>query len=372
MFSQDLLKTMLSWPKANKIPICIGCDVGGSGIRVRISSFLDKSKILDLPHAKAQSTKDLLNIIEELRKSLDTAIPFECKGASIAVAGPITNDTVVFTNWPGHPSERTLKLTHLPSEIFPPNRSAFLNDLEAGAYGVIAANEAKILEDHFEQMWPEKAPTGPLVSQNRTAVLALGSGLGVGLIINTPLLGKPFVLPTELGHLQIPIVGHNHPDRKYEKQLFKYISDHYYNGTDTIEYEDIASGRGLALSYQYIFKRDTGKTLPLESLNGGDIAALAQKGDAQAKEAMSVQTQILLRCAKAVATSLSCDSVLLALDNQVKNNYLMHEYKDKLCKEFYQFIRPDWMKNIRVYTQTKILNFNLMGTDYMAHALAEK
>ena len=77
-----------------------------------------------------------------------------------------------------------------------------------------------------------------------------------------------------------------------------------------------------------------------------------------------------MRAAKGIATSLSCDSVVLALDNQVKNAWFVEAIADTLHDEFYHFIRPDWMKGIRVYTQTEVLNFNILGTSYMASKLA--
>jgi glucokinase len=81
---------------------------------------------------------------------------------------------------------------------------------------------------------------------------------------------------------------------------------------------------------------------------------------------------MFLRGAKAIATSMCCDSVVLALDNQVKNSMFVTEISEDLKNEFYHFIRPEWMKGIRVYTQKKFLNFNVLGTDYMAHRLASQ
>lgn len=368
-----MLKSINNWPRQGKIPICLGFDVGGSGIRARLSSYLDGSKTIDLPHSKVQCAKDLISSLANLEAMLKKSVNgFESKGASIALAGPINKDTVVLTNWPGSLKDRTLRMKDLPKAIFPEGKTLFLNDLEAGAYGIIAAKNINLLNNYFEQMWPSKAPKGPLVSSSRTAVLALGSGLGVGLIVQPPMLDNPLVVPTELGHLQIPIVGPKHPNYEEESNLFNYISNYYYKGRDTLEYEDVASGRGLCLGYQYIIKRDTGVTIPMEELDGSVIAGKARKGDKQAKEAVKYQLKFLIRASKAVATSLSCDSVLLALDNQVKNNYVMHELSVEFGNEFYQFIRPDWMKGIRLYTQTKLLNFNLLGTDYMAHKLADK
>jgi glucokinase len=54
----------------------------------------------------------------------------------------------------------------------------------------------------------------------------------------------------------------------------------------------------------------------------------------------------------------------------VKNSWLVNEISDDLKDEFYHFIRRDWMTGIRVYAQDQLLNFNVIGTDYMAHRFA--
>jgi hypothetical protein len=44
----------------------------------------------------------------------------------------------------------------------------------------------------------------------------------------------------------------------------------------------------------------------------------------------------------------------------------LHEKKERLKREFYEFVGPVWVKPIRVYAQTKPLIFNIIGTDYIA------
>ena len=73
--------------------------------------------------------------------------------------------------------------------------------------------------------------------------------------------------------------------------------------------------------------------------------------------------------AKQIATSLQCDSILISLDNQEKDYKFVDSISDSMKKEFYSFIRPDWLSNFRVYSQTKKLNFNILGCDYKAHQL---
>lgn len=362
-----------SWTNGRNPMFCLGCDVGGSGLRIRLSNYFNASEYIDVKHIKAQNTADALKSLNKLSGDIKkVASNAQCRGAAIAVAGPIKDNTVVFTNWPGKIENRTVSLSQLPRSLFPAGHSLFLNDLEAGAYGVIAAEEQGILSPLFEQMWPEIAPRGKLISDTRTAVLAMGSGLGVALIVKTPIVPQPLVVPSELGHLQIPTVCFRHKEYLNEQQLIQFVSDHHYNGRQAPEFEDIASGRGLCLAYQFEYDRINQVKIPLDQIDAGEIAQLAQKGDKVARKALLYHYLYFMRAAKAVATTLSCDSVLMALDNQVKNDWFVRSAFDELREEFYHFIRPDWMKSIRVYTQTKTLNFNILGTDYMAHKIADK
>jgi glucokinase len=84
-------------------------------------------------------------------------------------------------------SSRTIKLTDVPQRICPAGRTALLNDLEAGAYGVLAVGQQGGLDELFQQLFTDVAPSGPILSISRTAVLAMRSGYGVALIVRTPI-----------------------------------------------------------------------------------------------------------------------------------------------------------------------------------------
>jgi glucokinase len=372
MATSPRLQQLTDW-KTNDgtLTICLGVDIGGSGLRVRISNALD-SECIDLEHIRAKSTWDVHDILTSLAAELDTVVSrFVCVGAALAVAGPIAHGRVVLTNWPGDACDRTIVVSELPQRLCPKDCTILLNDLEAGAYGVLAASLQGSLGSVFDQMWADVAPRGPIVSDGRTAVCAMGSGFGVALIVKSGMLAVPLVLPTECGHLQVAPNCDEHPDAKLEHDLLQHISNHYYKGTQQPEYEDLASGRGLPLVYQFFAKREKGECLPADSIDAGVVARGAEKGgDPIARLALLWHYKLFLRAAKAVATAMCCDSVVLALDNQVKNAWFVEEISDDLKQEFYHFIRPEWMSGIRVYAQTKLLNFNVIGTDYMAHRLA--
>jgi glucokinase len=373
MFVASVLKPLSSWKKEGPLAICIGIDIGGSGLRIRISNALNIQQFIDLPHIRAQSTNEAQGILRNLQKALKEAVAdFVTKGSAIAVAGPLKGNTCILTNWPGDASGRTIVLDQLPPTLFPPGRCVLLNDLEAGAYGVIAANDQKQLEPLFQQLWTDAAPKGPIVSNTRTAVLAMGSGFGGALIVKNSMLPEPLVLPTEIGHIQIPPVCEKDDGYQLEHALIQHVSNHYYEGKQMPEYEDVASGRGLCIAYQFFKRRYEKEHIPIERLNAGEIADMAKHGNKIAREALLWHYKLFIRAVKAVGTSLCCDSVLLALDNQVKNAWFIASASDKLRQEFYTFIRPDWMKGIRVYSQKEVLNFNVLGTDYMAHSLAKR
>jgi glucokinase len=371
MFAATVLKPLESWKKEGNLRVCVGIDIGGSGFRTRLSNALDATEFLDLAHIRAQGTAELIESFNSLQFALLDMYPdLQSVGAALAVAGPIKDGVVILTNWPGDASLRTLRVTDLPEKLFPHDKTLLLNDLEAGAYGIVAANDSKILPKYFEQMWPQVAPRGDIVSTGRTAVLAMGSGFGVALIVHPATSTQPIVLPTELGHLQIALDGQKHPNYELEKELLQHVSDYYYDGTHAPEYEDISSGRGLCLAYQYMKIKFDNERLPIERIDGGQVAELARQGDKAARQALTWHYLLFLRAAKAIATTLCCDSVVMALDNQVKNAWFVNAISDQLKDEFYHWIRPDWLNGIRVYTQTEVLNFNILGTDYMAHRLA--
>lgn len=365
-----LLHQINTWKSSGKIKICVSIDLGGSGLRGRISNANNDKQFIDIPHITAKSTKDLIDSLTNIQNSMCKTIKtFESCGAAIAVAGPISKGKAVLTNWTGSLNSRTLSKDHLPLILFPTNKTVFMNDLEAGAYGIISADEKKILKKNFVQLWPNESPKGPIISNTRTAVMAMGSGLGVALIVRNQLLKKPFVFPCELGHVQIPTVCLKDPKSKEEYELLQHVSDFYYNGKQMPEFEDITSGRGLRLCYQFFLKKNDNIHKDFNVIDAGKIAKMAHDGDKTAKDALFWCYKMYMRLAKQIATSLQCDSILMALDNQVKDYKFVDSISDSLKEEFYNFIRPDWLSNVRVYSQTKKLNFNILGCDYKAHQL---
>jgi glucokinase len=69
-----------------------------------------------------------------------------------------------------------------------------------------------------------------MVSKTQAAVLAAESGLGIVIIEKTPIMRLPYVVATELGHLQIPMNREKSDNYESEFNLIQYISDEIYEG----------------------------------------------------------------------------------------------------------------------------------------------
>lgn len=371
MFDFERIQKIKEWKTNDSIPICIGCDVGISVLKVRLSDFNNPSRFIDIGHEKANTTYKIIQVLQDLQeKLLQVDSQVIRLGSANSFAGPIKNNTVTITNWNGSIEDRSLSISQLPSSIFPKERSVFLNDLEACAYGIIAAKEQGILEENFAQLFEDKAPEGPVLSNERTAILAMGSGFGVALIARTPLHDKPVVVPTELRHIQIPPRMEKHKMFAEEDDLLEYISKCNYQGRLDPEYEDICSARGIKICYQYYHLKSTGEKINLDKIDPADIAQRAIRGERDAHDALKTHYLYYFRAAKTIASSLSCQSIVLALANQVKNYPFVMSIVEELEDEFYEFIRPDCICGTRIYSQTSLLNFNILGTIYMAHAIA--
>lgn len=78
---------------------------------------------------------------------------------------PDGTQQVVITNWLGD-EERTLTTAKLPEGLFPKGKTAMLNDLEAGCYGILALDAQGKLGDFFKPLYPVDAETTKLQPKN--------------------------------------------------------------------------------------------------------------------------------------------------------------------------------------------------------------
>ena len=364
MLKSSLLSQMNSWRLGDAVRFCLGADVGGSGIRFCISNANDKNQKIEPGHVKVKSASEFHKAFDDLNEAIQSVSKgAKCVGSSIACAGLRKEDTVQVMNWQGPAENQTIRISKINHDLFPKGHSLVLNDLEAGAYGVISIGESGLANEYFQKLWGPKG--GSLMSKYyHTAVMAMGSGLGSALIIKEPITKANVVMPTESGYLMSAARGVEHPLYSKEIGTLDFISDRYFNGQLYPPYEDLASGHGLVDDYDALINGKSG-------FDAVKIVELAKKGDKNAKLAMKNHYIFFTRLAKQLAYSTNCRSIVMALSNQVANKWLIDEIMPDLEAEFKDTTAWKWIHEVSVYSQVKECNINMVGTTYVAHYRAQ-
>lgn len=273
---------------------------------------------------------------------------------AVSVPGPVTNNMIggPFNNLSG-----VARLAEYPTSLFPPGRSALLNDLEAGGYGILAISDAKIFSEYFKVMWEgsqwkqqEKQPIGTILGQGRCLVIAPGTGVGTSLINYNGVRHTYDVVPLEFSSTTVP--SHTRDDA-YLRDLAKYI------GIPNYEPSVEAMSNGKAYEFNYYRLTNEQKTTP-------EIIQLAQKNDPAAMEAMTLTIENLLKaCSESTMLFLPLTCVLIG-DNMVTNSFFFNDAErlHKLREEFHKHPmqkRLNFLERTTFLRQIKSINMNLLG-----------
>jgi len=261
----------------------------------------------------------------------------------------------------GEAASRTLHKTDLPQNIFPSNRSFFINDLESTCYGILALNVSGKLSSLFSPLWPQEAPVQ--LKPLPYLVLAMGTGLGVALILVTKSHKKFEVLPLEFGHVQINSYGFSNPQAEEERRMIQYISDKLYKKKFSLETEDICSGRGLGYTYEWIVSENPQAT---PNLSVAQIAQRAAEDDPYASKALLIHYKWLFRCAQSLSVGFQTNGVFLAGDNQVANSSFVKKHLSSFKEEYLLHPKQEWIDNVPIFTQMSSFNINILGALYYA------
>ncbi len=196
-------------------------DIGGTNARFALARINDGDVIVD--NVQKQHAVDFGSIRDAAGAYLES-VAVNPSAACFAVAGPVTDDSIKFTNSPWALDiafvKRALKLERL----------VVVNDFEALAHGVSSLGKP----GDFSLIKPGKGdPRGP------TLVFGPGTGLGQALIV--PLAdGRERIIPTEGGHVAFA------PRTPDEIELMRFIArDH-----SRVSAERILSGPGLVNIYR--------------------------------------------------------------------------------------------------------------------------
>ena len=170
------------------------------------------------------------------------------KQASIAVAGPVTDESVEFTNSGWKVSARRI------CEEISLDRTLLVNDLEA-----VSLAWPFLRSGDIEDVFPS---AGWRTSKDTLAVIGIGTGFGMSVMPG----GDPGrVISTEAGHTSFA------PSNPFEQE----VSQAFFKRFGRVSVERLISGRGLADLHQTIAEIEGRRVAPRSS---SQVVAMAGRG----------------------------------------------------------------------------------------------
>ena len=205
--------------------IILSGDVGGTNTRLELSYSGKSVDVIFSKNYLASKFRNLTSIIETFfnESGINRKEVFSC---CIAVAGPIKNGSIEFTNLPWEISEKTLS-EFLQIGI---DKVKLINDFEAAGYGIKSINE----KDLVTIQDATKDPSGLI------ATIGAGTGLGMGII--THVNEKFRVYPTEGGHQDFAPIDDD------QIQLLQFLKKRLHR----VSIERLCCGSGLFYIYKYV------------------------------------------------------------------------------------------------------------------------
>jgi len=366
--NEKTLEIVKGWASEKK-GFVLGIDIGATNTRIGVAS-VDQAAA-DYVILCTLVADDVSKLAEAI-SVVGAQLPVPAAACGIDVAGPVSEDknTVVITNWP-ESHERTIDIRKLDERVCPRGKTSLLNDLEACCHGISALSGAEQLGKYFELLEDPAKPVPARLQPRKHLVMAMGTGLGVGVLLDTAETKKTnqfTVVPMEIGHTIVTHFGEKHKEHESDERFLAWLGKKVYDGVHSPEFEDICSGRGLAWAYEFL----TGGTVAQPK----DIAQGAMKGDKNAETAMLLHYRFLLRVAQNTCVGLQTKGVILCGDNQVHNHAFVRAHAADLLAEFFYHPKQDgtaghrWLDGIPIFIQKVSVNANMIGCVCVADTIA--
>jgi glucokinase len=295
-------------------------DVGGTKTSMAVT---DKNN--NILVKKLYLSKDIKNFTDTLIHFMHESETkkYHIEDACIAAAGQIN-------------SERNYaRLTNLEWTIDKQNilvrtklrRIILLNDFEAIGFGIDTLKS----EDYTELTNIGRKPEGTI------AIIGPGTGLGVSVL--TYEMGKHLPIPSEGGHVSLPIQTNDSIDIKFQsfllrKKLYK-------------DAEDVVSGRGIVNIYKFLLEQkvrhDKKIRLMLQKTLDAEKPAIITKYALEDKDILCIRTLELFikyyaRIARNLVLTTMCSELVLAggiapkilpaLQDVFVDEFVDHEFKN--------------------------------------------
>lgn len=294
-------------------------DIGGTSTRLQVTEFSASGEINILARENYHSSDspDLTSLIVKFLTQIQVDST-SLYSACLAVAGPVVEGKIKFTNLPWQLDENELKQAlKLP-------KVKLINDFQAIGYGI----ETLADKDQLTLQKGDYKPNGP------RALIGAGTGLGMGLMFHN---GQYYeVFPTEGGHVDFA------PTTDAQIALLNYLKSKLHR----VSVERIVSGMGLVNIYRFVcdhplYGEEENAVLRYRMHKGEDVAALVSEFATQQRDAMSLRAlKIFCNVYGATAGNLALTSlptgglyvvggIAPKIIEHLKNSQFMHFFSDK-------------------------------------------
>jgi len=198
-------------------------DIGGTKINLALFTLKNNTLHLEIKHQfLSRNFKNFNDVILDFVKLTKTT---KITKASLAIAGPIINQTCKTTNLPWEISAKKLQ------DEFDIKKVILLNDLEATAFGMLHLKDNEFIDLNLNAT-PIDANKG---------VIAAGTGLGEAMLYFDA--KRYFPIASEGGHSDFA------PNNEQQDKLLVWLRKKY---TQHISYERILSGSGIFTLYEFL------------------------------------------------------------------------------------------------------------------------
>lgn len=219
-------------------------DIGGTNARFALATFDGVApSVSNMQSFRAED-------FETIRDAADAyleAVAVKPKAACFAVAGPVTDAVIEFTN-----SRWVLDIAHVEAALgF--ERFLVVNDFEALATGARHLSKSDLLS------------VKPGESDPHAPILVIGPGTGLGQALIVPCNGHDKIVPTEGGHVTFA------PRTEEEFEVMQFIAREH----PRVSVERLLSGRGLVNIHRALCAISG---TPRISLQANEITAAAIEG----------------------------------------------------------------------------------------------
>ncbi len=242
-------------------------DIGGTNTRVALA---EGTRLLTETVRKYHNA-DYAGLETVLRAFIAQEDGVDCKGACVALAGPVKNGRGTMTNLDWEIDEAALARATQAEEV------ALLNDLQAQGHAI-----GHLPEGSVRNLIAGPAPDAAAAK----LVIGVGTGFNIAPVYETP--GGRFVPAAEAGHANLPVTS--------EEELA--LIRHFQTSHGFPAVEDMLSGRGFERVYAWL---SDAKGAPSEKRAADIMQGFENGSDPVAQEA----AQMFVRMLGTVAGNLS-------------------------------------------------------------------